>query len=178
MKPSDASAPRNARSPRSGYGRRLSLCALGALLGAYAAALGYAAAQPPAAPQYAGLAGWLRARHLTARLSGYHQANIVTLQAGGAVTLSPVTTAPGGRLAAYDWNASESRFDPARQAANFLVLGAPGTPGSSGVTAARAVATFGEPARRYRFGALDILVWPRGDNLLTRLGAGQPAGNP
>ncbi len=156
-------------------GRRLPRYALGALLAVYAAGLGYAAAQPPVGPQYAGLAAWLRARHLTAGLSGYHQANIVTLQAGGAVTLRPVTTGPGGRLAAYTWNASAAWFDPARQAASFLVLAAPGTPGSSGLTAARAVATFGEPARTYRFDGFDILVWPRGDNVLTRLGAGQSA---
>ena len=52
--------------------RRSWLCVFLAL---YAAGLGYAAAQPAAAPQYAGLASWLRAHHLAAGLSDYHQAN-------------------------------------------------------------------------------------------------------
>ncbi len=46
--------------------RRSWLCAFLAL---YAAGLGYAAAQPPAAPQYADLAAWLRARHLAMQAS-------------------------------------------------------------------------------------------------------------
>ena len=99
--------------------RRSWLCVFLAL---YAAGLGYAAAQPPAAPQYAGLAAWLRAHHLTAGLSGYHQANIVTLETGGAVTLRPVTPGTGGRLAAYAWNASAAWYDPGARAATFLVI--------------------------------------------------------
>ncbi len=99
--------------------RRSWLCVFLAL---YAAGLGYAAAQPPAAPQYADLASWLRAHHLTAGLSGYHQANIVTLETGGAVTLRPVTPGADGRLAAYAWNASSAWYDPAARTATFLVL--------------------------------------------------------
>ena len=79
--------------PRPG-GRvlRYGLCAV---LASYAAMLGYDAAQPPSPPQYAGLAAWLPAEHLTDGLSGYHQANIVTLESGGAVTLRAVR--PGTR---------------------------------------------------------------------------------
>src|SRR6185437_9658382 len=43
---------------------------LGAVLALYVAGLGAAAARPPAAPQYADLATWLRAHQLTAGLSG------------------------------------------------------------------------------------------------------------
>jgi hypothetical protein len=150
--------------------RRLWLVAALAL---YAAGLGYAAAQPPAAPQYADLAGWLRAHHLAAGLSGYHQANIVTLETGGAVTLRPVAPGPGGHLAAYAWNSSAAWYGPAAPAATFLVLAAPGAPGSSGITAARAAATFGPPARTYRYRGCAILVWRRGENLLARLRPGQ-----
>jgi hypothetical protein len=152
--------------------RRSWLCAFLAL---YAAGLGYAAAQPPAAPQYAGLAAWLRAHHLTAGLSGYHQANIVTLETGGAVTLRPVTPGTDGHLAAYSWNASAAWYDPAARAATFLVLavpgtpGGPGTPGASGLTSARAVATFGPRATSYRYEEYEILTWRRGVNLLTDL---------
>jgi hypothetical protein len=161
---------------------RYGLCGILAL---YVAMLGYAAAQPPAPPQYADLAAWLPARHLTTGLSGYHQANIVTLESGGTVTLRPVTTA-GAHLIAYTWNASTAWFDPARpagthagtHAANFLVLtgsqqpssaAGPGAPIAGGPTAARAVATFGRPARTYRYRGYLILVWPRGENLLARL---------
>ena len=120
--------------------RRSWLCVFLAL---YAAGLGYAAAQPPAAPQYADLASWLRAHHLAAGLSGYHQANIVTLETGGAVTLRPVTPGADGRLAGYAWNASSAWYDPAARTATFLVLdaaappGGPGTPGGQGTPVGR-----------------------------------------
>jgi hypothetical protein len=161
-------------------GRRLALpCParcfwLGAVLVLYTAGLGAAAARPPAAPQYADLAAWLRAHQLTAGLSGYHEANIVTLETGGAVTLRPVTAGADGRLAAYAWNASAAWYDPAARTATFLVLAEPGGrgPGPAGLTTARAVATFGPPAVRYQFKEYAILVWPRA-NLLDGLRAGQ-----
>src|SRR5450756_196273 len=148
---------------------RYGLCVVLAL---YAAMLGYAAAQPPAAPQYADLAAWLPAHHLAAGLSGYHQANIVTLESGGAITLRPVTASDGG-VRAYTWNASTAWFDQVAHAATFLVLtGArvPGSAGGSDMTTSQAVATFGRPARTYRYRGYLILVWPRGENLLARLG--------
>jgi len=142
---------------------------LAVVLGGYAAMLGYAAAQPAAPPQYADLAAWLPARHLTTGLSGYHQANIVTLESGGAVTLRAVAPTAGGLIGAYRWNAAAGWFDPARQRADFLVLIAKGQPGSAGLTSAEATATFGRPARVYRYREYLILVWPRGENLLARL---------
>lgn len=145
---------------------------LGAVLALYVAGLGAAAARPPAAPQYAGLAAWLRAHQLTAGLSGYHEASVVTLETGGAVTLRPVTAGAGGRLAAYAWNASAAWFDPAARTATFLVLTEPGAPGASSLTTARAVATFGRPAVTYQYKKYAILVWP-GANLLAGLKGGQ-----
>jgi hypothetical protein len=133
----------------------------------YVAALGYAAAQPPAAVQDASLAAWLRAHHLTIGLSGYHQANIVTLESGAAVTLRPVR-ADGGRLAAYTWNASSAWFDSWPAAPTFLVLTSPGASGSAGLTTGEAIATFGRPRVVYRVGNFVILVWPR-VNLLADL---------
>ena len=134
--------------------------------------LGYAAAQPPAPPQYAGLAAWLPAEHLTEGLSGYHQANIVTLETGGAVSLRAVHRTRSGRIGAYAWNASAAWLDPARRTANFLVLTVPGASaaaGGAGMTSAEATATFGRPARVYRYDEYLILVWPRAENLLARL---------
>jgi hypothetical protein len=153
--------------------------ALPALLACYAAMLGYDAAQPPAPPQYANLTAWLSAEHLTEGLSGYHQANIVTLESGGAVTLRPVTSTGQGMIGAYRWNASAAWFDPAGRTARFLVLTAPGAPaeaGGSGLTIAQATATFGRPARTYRHDSYVILLWPRGENLLARLRSPAAAG--
>ena len=151
--------------------------ALIALLACYAAMLGDDAAQPPSPPQYANLAAWLSAHHLTEGLSGYHQANIVTLETGGAVTLRAVTRTKGGLIGAYTWNASARWFDPAASAASFLVLTAPGaaaSAGGEGMTAAAATATFGRPSRTYRHDEYVILVWPRGENLLARLRTPRP----
>ena len=148
---------------------RHGLCAV---LACYAAMLGYGAVQPPSPPQYADLVAWLAAHHLTEGLSGYHQANIVTLESGGAVTLRAVTRAADGLVRAYTWNASTAWYDPARRTANFLVLNPPGAPptaGGSGITVAVATATFGRPARIYRYREYMILVWPRGENLLAGL---------
>jgi hypothetical protein len=147
----------------SRWALRYGLCTVLAL---YAAGLGYAAAQPQAAPQYADLAGWLSAHHLTAGLSGYHQANIVTLETGGAVTLRPVTPDSSGRLVAHTWNASAAWYDPAAHAAMFLVLTGEG---ASGLTVARAIATFGKPAGNYRYKTYVIMVWPQRANLLAGL---------
>ena len=149
---------------------------LWAVLAGYAAMLGYDAAQPPSPPQYAGLAAWLSAQHLTEGLSGYHQANIATLESGGAVTLRAVRPIAGRRIGAYTWNASATWFDPAVQTANFLVLTAPGVPaatGDEGLTVAEARATFGRPARVRRYGEYVILVWSRDENLLGRLRSAQ-----
>ena len=116
---------------------RYGLCAV---LAGYAAMLGYDAAQPPAPPQYAGLAAWLSAQHLTDGLSSYHQANIATLESGGAVTLRAVRPIAGRRIGAYTWLRRRPRSTrPAT--ANFLVLTAPGVPaatGDEGLTVAEA----------------------------------------
>jgi hypothetical protein len=156
--------------------RRLWLYAISAF---YAAGLGYAAVQPAVAPQSAGLTAWLRAHHLTAGLSGYRQANVVTLETGGAVTLRPVALGEQGHLARYAWNSSAAWYDSATRTATFLVLPAPqpvpeaarkAAPGTgASLTAARAIATFGPPANSYRYAAYEILVWPHGGNLLARL---------
>jgi len=134
-----------------------------AVLAGYAAMLGYAAAQPAPAPQYADLTAWLRAHHLTSGVSGYSQANIVTAESGGAISLRPVVAA-GRYVAPRGWESDRSWFDPARHAANFLVLS---SVGSYQVSVREAVATFGQPARTYRYRVYTIMVWDT--NLLKRL---------
>jgi hypothetical protein len=170
----DQGSPDQASPDQAGRSRTPALLryALCAVLAAYAAMLGYDAAQPPSPPQDASLAAWLSAQHLTEGLSSYHQANIATLETGGAVTLRAVRPIKHGRIGAYAWNASAGWFDPARHRANFLVLTAPGVPdaiGDEGMTVAEARATFGRPARTFRYQEYVILVWPRDDNLLDRL---------
>jgi hypothetical protein len=168
-RPPAAARPPAVLRDRARAALRYGLCAV---LACYAAMLGYAAAQPPSPPQYAGLAAWLAAEHLTTGLSGYHQANIVTLETGGAVSLRAVHRTSGGRIGAYTWNASAAWLDPARRTANFLVLTVPGAPaaaGGAGMTVAEATATSGRPARIYRYDQYLILVWPRTENLLARL---------
>jgi hypothetical protein len=136
---------------------------LAAALACYAAVLGYAAAQPAAAPQYADLTAWLTGHHLTSGLSGYSQANIVTASSGAAISLRPVA-AEGKYLTARTWNASSTWFDPARHSADFLVLS---SFGAYEVSGREAVATFGRPARTYHYRDYTIMVWR--ENLLKRL---------
>jgi hypothetical protein len=136
---------------------------LAAVLACYAGMLGYAAAQPATAPQYADLTAWLTSHHLTSGLSGYSQANIVTATSGGTVSLRPVAAA-GKYITGRTWNASSTWFDPARHDADFLVLS---TFGAYEVSGADAVATFGRPAKVYRYRDYTIMVWH--ENLLARL---------
>jgi hypothetical protein len=135
----------------------------GVVLAGYAAMLCYGAAQPAAAPQYADLTAWLRGHHLTSGLSGYSQANIVTAQSGGAISLRPVA-AQEGYIAPRQWEGKRSWYDPGSRRADFVVLS---TFGAYEVNAREAVATFGRPGRTYRYRGYTIMVWR--ENLLARL---------
>jgi hypothetical protein len=136
---------------------------LGVVLAGYTAMLGFSAAAPAAAPEYANLTVWLRAHHLVSGISGYSQASIVTVESGGAVTLRPVTGS-GGHLTARRWEARSDWYQPAARPARFLVLS---TVGAYQVSAGEAVATFGRPARTYHYKGYTILAWP--GNLFPRL---------
>jgi hypothetical protein len=153
-------SPRHGAWARSGAWARYGLAAV---LACYVGMLGFAAAQPAAAPQYADLTAWLTEHHLTSGISGYSQANIVTASSGGAVSLRPVAAA-GAHVTARTWNASSTWFDPARYTADFLVLS---TFGAYEVSGREAVATFGRPERTYRYRDYTIMVW--NENLLARL---------
>jgi hypothetical protein len=139
--------------------------AIGALA-CYAAMLGYAAAQPSQPASYSDLAGWLAAHHLTAGISGYTEANILTVQTGGKITVRPV--APGGPGKRYlvprHWEADSAWYKPAAHTANFVVLA---DTGAANVTGPQALATFGQPAHIYRYHTYTILIWDK--NLLAAL---------
>lgn len=145
---------------------RRALPALVAGVVCYAAMLGYGATRPAQAPVFEDLTAWLTAHHLSYGLSGYTQAQIVTVEGQGTITLRPAGPAgPGGRfLGARKWEANRSWYDPARHRANFVVAS---TVGAAVVTRSEAIATFGQPARTYRYHEYTIMVW--NGNLLDRL---------
>jgi hypothetical protein len=137
------------------------------LLG-YLGGLAYEIVQPPVPAQNQQLASWLAARHLHTGLSGYWQSNVVTLTSGNRVQIRQLSSS-NGRLIPDAWESKAAWYDPRRSSANFVVL-VPGTNEYPGFTDKRAVlATFGRPARSYRVGSYQVLVWNR--NLLADLGA-------
>jgi hypothetical protein len=136
-----------------------------ALLAAYAAGLGYAAAQPPVPAANQQLAAFLAAHGLTRGIGGYWESSVVTVSTGGAVTIravAPQTLRPNL------WEAKASWYDPASERATFLVTDS--APGyfNHWQPDARALAALGRPARTYHVGPYTVYVW--GKNLLRELG--------
>jgi hypothetical protein len=123
----------------------------------------------PAAPDAASLALWLERHGLRQGIAGYWQASSVTVDSDGQVTMRAVNHdyAGAASLAPYRWESDMTAFNPRTNDANFVVATAPGSYWSATVTAAEAIAKFGEPARTYRFGQYTILVWRK--NLLSDL---------
>jgi len=156
---------RPVRAPRHGAPqyRRASVAALVVVLAGYAAGLGLELTAPTAPPQTAQLTAWLESHPIGTGLSGYWQANVVTLTSGGRVAVRSVGITDG-RVAPTPANTKSAWFDPARSRADFVVL-FPGISGYPGFTDRQAVlATFGKPARTYHVGQYTILWWPK--NLL------------
>jgi hypothetical protein len=135
------------------------------VLAGYLAGLGYELAQPPR-PQNHQLVSWLAAHHLDSGLSGYWEANVVTLTSGDRVRVRALMVAHG-RVICDEWESDAAWYDPGLASANFVVL-YPTAGGNRGFTDRSAVvATFGPPAHTYRVGAYQVLVWRR--NLLSEL---------
>jgi hypothetical protein len=135
---------------------------LGAVLAAYLAALGFACTQPAIAVPNQSLADWLVAHHLTSGLGGYWQADSVTLDSGGKVTVAGIY---GGSPST--WEAKSGWYDAGSRSANFVVM--------VSEPAAQAVLTkpvvmrrvFGRPVRTYTFQQYTVMVYNK--NLLTDL---------
>jgi hypothetical protein len=135
---------------------------LAAVLAAYLAALGFACTQPAIAVPNQSLADWLVAHHLTSGLGGYWQADSVTLDSGGKVTVAGIY---GGSPST--WEAKSGWYDASSRSANFVVM--------VSEPAAQAVLTkpvvmrrvFGRPVRTYTFQQYTIMVYDK--NLLTDL---------
>jgi hypothetical protein len=136
--------------------------ALAAGLACYAVMLGFAAAGRQAAPDNAAVTVWLEQHGLRGGLAPYWEANSVTLDSGGSVTMGAVKP-DGTKLSPWHWNEDVRIFSAVHRTANFLIT----VPGES-VTPARARAAFGPPARVYHFRDYTIMVWNK--NLLRQLG--------
>jgi hypothetical protein len=138
------------------------------VIAGYMSAFGYSAAQRAAPGQDSALAGWLAAHGLRYGL-GETAANVVTVETGARVEVAPVAVA-GGRVRALLYQSSAAAYDPRLHDADFVVTRVP--PAESGDAAetvpdAAVRATFGPPARSYRFDGYTVLVW--NVNLLTRM---------
>jgi hypothetical protein len=137
------------------------------VLAGYLGGLVYEVAQPSVPAQNQQLASWLAAHHLRTGLSGYWEANVVTLASSDAVQIRQVTVS-GGRVVPYHTEYNAAWFDPHRSTANFVVLAPVTATGYPGFTNEPAVvATFGPPAHVYHTGKYEVLVWNK--NLLTQL---------
>ena len=142
--------------------RRAGVAALGLVLAGYLAGLGLELTAPAAPPQAAQLTAWLESHPIGTGLSGYWEANVVTLTSGGRVAVRPVTIADGRIVRPGRGQGRLVR--PGPFPVDFVVL-FPGISGYPGFTDRQAVlATFGKPARVYHVGQYTILWWPK--NLL------------
>jgi hypothetical protein len=136
--------------------------ALAAGLACYAVMLGFAASGRQAPPDNAAVAGWLEQHGLRSGIAPYWEANSVTLDSGGAITMGSVKLTGRG-LSPWHWNEDMRLFRASDHTANFFIT----VPGEQ-VTPARARAAFGPPARVYHFRGYTIMVW--NENLLRQLG--------
>jgi hypothetical protein len=153
--PSLAGAPAGPRAPVRPRARRALLAALAAVLAGYAVLLGVAVAHPQAAPRNVGLTAWLTRHHLTSGFAAYWEASSVTVDSGGAITLLSVTDGgPHGRLVPQRWE-TDVRLAAKMPPATFVIVSP-----TEKLRSSAAVATFGTPARSYRYGPFTILVWP------------------
>jgi hypothetical protein len=141
----------------------------------YLAGLVFAIGQPVVPAQNARLASWLETHHLRYGLSGFWAANAVTLTSGERVKVRSLDRV-GATLRATRQLMNTEWYDPSRESANFVVVydGYAGTqpfPGFTGVVGfpdtKEVIATFGRPARTYRYSQYTIFVWDK--NLLTVL---------
>ena len=138
------------------------------VIAGYMSAFGYSAAQRATPGEDSALAGWLVAHGLRYGL-GESSANVVTVETGARVEVVPVTVA-GGRVRVLLYQSSAAAYDPRLHDADFLITRVPaGRSGETAVTVPDAAvrATFGPPARTYRFDGYTVLVW--NVNLLTRM---------
>jgi hypothetical protein len=150
---------------------RLVPVAAAVLLG-YVLTLGSNALARPAPSEAPRLASFLAGHHLRYGLSGYWQADALTLASGNRVQIRALQVNPGS-VGASHWESDASWYDPRLHDATFVLLfaGKPGFAGEAGLSpfdpARQIEATFGRPAQTYDLGRYRVLVWRQ--NLLRRL---------
>jgi len=138
--------------------------ALAVVVAGYVAALGYAAAQPPAPPVNQPLVAWLVGHGFREGLAGYWEANSTTVASRDRVLVCGVTRTSKGELTPYQWETNDLNYDPSLHYANFVVAGGPVPLKDAQASAER---TFGPPQRVYRFDGYIVMVWDT--NLLKKL---------
>jgi hypothetical protein len=143
------------------------------LLG-YVVTLGSNALASPAPSQDPQLASFLAGHHLRYGLSGYWQANALTLASGNQIQIRALGVNPRS-VSAGHWYSDASWYDPRLHDASFVLLfaGKRGFSGEAGLRpfdpASQIQATFGRPEHTYDLGRYTVLVWRQ--NLLRRLSA-------
>jgi hypothetical protein len=143
-----------------------------AILLGYVVTLGGNALHQPAPSGDRQLTSFLVGHHLRYGLSGYWQADAMTLASGNQIQVRALQVNPAS-LSASHWESDASWYDPRLHDATFVLLfsGQPGFSGEAGLTpfdpASQIQATFGRPAQTYDLGRYTVLVWRR--NLLQRL---------
>ena len=152
-------------------GRRsaaVAVLAAGFALVGYGIAFGYSAAQPGAVSGDKALADWLAGHGLRYGLGGA-SANVVTVDSGGRTGVAAVAVRDG-RVGPLLYQSPAAAYDPRQHDATFLITGAPAARAGDApeaIPAAAVRATFGQPARVYRFDGFTIEAWSV--NLLTKM---------
>jgi hypothetical protein len=138
---------------------------LAVVLVGYTSGLAYSAMQAPMPAANTQLTTWLASHHFHYGLGGYWDANAVTLASRGHIQIRQVCYRHQ-HITAYQWESQASWYDPDRHRADFLVL--ENTPRSCfRPSYVQVKAAFGPPARAYRVGPANVLVWDK--NLLPEL---------
>lgn len=125
----------------------------------------------PVPPDNAALATWLTGHGLRSGIAQYWQANSVTLDSHGSITMRDVWDyGPAGGIRPYPWEENTSLLDPQHNYANFVIAAA-----HSGLTRPAIERRFGLPARVYQVGTFTVLLYDR--NLMPDI-ASLPAPSP
>ena len=146
----------------------VAVVAAGLVLTGYVVAFGYSAAQPRAVNGDEVLADWLAGHGLRYGLGGA-SANVVTVDSGGRTEVAAVAVRDG-RVRPLLYQSPAAAYDPRQHDATFLITGAPAARAGDApeaIPAAAVRATFGQPARMYRFDGFTIEAW--NVNLLTKM---------
>jgi hypothetical protein len=142
------------------------------ILFGYVVTLGSNALAQPVPSEPPQLASFLAGHHLHYGLSGYWQADALTLASGNRVQIRAVQV-NADSLSASHWESEASWYSPRLHDANFVLLfsGKPGFAGEAGLSpfdpAGQIQDSFGRPAQTYHLGRYTVLVWRQ--NLLRRL---------